>query len=218
MFLRRLTVAAATLALVGAVGAAPTAQAAASVPRFDHIVLVMFENKASSQITASSAPYFQSLAAQGASFSQSYAITHPSQPNYIALFSGSTQGVTSDACPKTFSANNLGAQLIAAGLTFKGYSESMPSNGYTGCSSGTYIRSLARDLGKTLGTGGHLTRLRRTRVGGYRAEDARTLDHLIAIDCQLVQGYYLSRPIPPDELGAWMAHRRATLAASASRR
>jgi len=46
------------------------------------------------------------------------------------------------------------------------------------CSSGTYIRSLARDLGAALGTGGHLTRLRRTRVGGYRAEDARTLDQL----------------------------------------
>jgi tRNA pseudouridine55 synthase len=46
------------------------------------------------------------------------------------------------------------------------------------CSSGTYIRALARDLGAALGTGGHLTRLRRTRVGGYRAEDARTLDQL----------------------------------------
>ena len=46
------------------------------------------------------------------------------------------------------------------------------------CSSGTYIRALARDLGAALGTGGHLTRLRRTRVGGYRIEDARTLDQL----------------------------------------
>jgi tRNA pseudouridine55 synthase len=46
------------------------------------------------------------------------------------------------------------------------------------CSSGTYIRARARDLGAALGTGGHLTRLRRTRVGGYRAEDARTLEQL----------------------------------------
>jgi acid phosphatase len=142
MSVRRFTVAAATLVLIGAglTAAAPTAQAATSVPRFDHIVLVMFENKASSQITASSAPYFKSLAAQGASFTQSYAITHPSQPNYLALFSGSAQGVTNDDCPKTFSGDNLGHQLIAAGLTFTGYSESMPSNGYTGCSSGTYKR------------------------------------------------------------------------------
>jgi tRNA pseudouridine55 synthase len=46
------------------------------------------------------------------------------------------------------------------------------------CSSGTYIRALARDLGNDLGTGGHLTRLRRTRVGGYGLEAARTLDQL----------------------------------------
>jgi len=46
------------------------------------------------------------------------------------------------------------------------------------CSSGTYIRALARDLGHELGTGGHLTRLRRTRVGGYRLDAAKTLDQL----------------------------------------
>jgi tRNA pseudouridine55 synthase len=46
------------------------------------------------------------------------------------------------------------------------------------CSSGTYIRALARDLGAALGTGGHLTCLRRTRVGGYRIETARTLEQL----------------------------------------
>ena len=142
MSVRRFTVAAATLVLLGAglTAAAPSAQAATSVPRFDHVVLVMFENKASSQITSSSAPYFTSLAAQGAKFSQAYAITHPSQPNYIALLSGSTQGVTSDDCPKTFSGENLAHQVSAAGLTFRGYAESMPSAGYTGCSSGTYMR------------------------------------------------------------------------------
>ena len=46
------------------------------------------------------------------------------------------------------------------------------------CSSGTYIRSLARDLGTALGTGGHLTALRRTRVGPYSEADARSLDIL----------------------------------------
>ena len=46
------------------------------------------------------------------------------------------------------------------------------------CSSGTYIRALARDLGTAVGTGGHLTRLRRTRVGGYGLDQARTLDQL----------------------------------------
>jgi tRNA pseudouridine55 synthase len=47
-----------------------------------------------------------------------------------------------------------------------------------GCSSGTYIRALARDLGAALGTGGHLTALRRTKVGAYDLAQARTLDDL----------------------------------------
>ncbi|WP_396932229.1 tRNA pseudouridine(55) synthase TruB [Mycolicibacterium sp.] len=46
------------------------------------------------------------------------------------------------------------------------------------CSSGTYIRALARDLGESLGVGGHLTALRRTRVGGYGLDHARSLDEL----------------------------------------
>lgn len=46
------------------------------------------------------------------------------------------------------------------------------------CSSGTYIRALARDLGEALAVGGHLTALRRTRVGGFGLEQARALDEL----------------------------------------
>jgi tRNA pseudouridine55 synthase len=46
------------------------------------------------------------------------------------------------------------------------------------CSSGTYIRALARDLGAALGTGGHLSALRRTLVGAYDISQARTLDQL----------------------------------------
>lgn len=48
------------------------------------------------------------------------------------------------------------------------------------CSSGTYVRALARDLGAALGVGGHLTALRRTRVGGYGLDVARSLDQLEA--------------------------------------
>lgn len=50
------------------------------------------------------------------------------------------------------------------------------------CSSGTYVRALARDLGAALGVGGHLTALRRTRVGPFTLADARTLDELGALD------------------------------------
>jgi tRNA pseudouridine55 synthase len=50
------------------------------------------------------------------------------------------------------------------------------------CSSGTYVRALARDLGRALGVGGHLTALRRTRVGPFTLEHARTLDDLAELD------------------------------------
>ncbi len=53
------------------------------------------------------------------------------------------------------------------------------------CSSGTYVRPLARDLGESLGVGGHLTMLRRTRVGPYRIEDAHSLAELAA-DLRLI--------------------------------
>jgi len=86
------------------------------------------------------APYLRKLARQGASLTQMSAETHPSQPNYIALFSGSTQGVTSDAVPKQFSAPSLGGQLIAKGLSFAGYSEDQPAAGYLGDKSGDYAR------------------------------------------------------------------------------
>src|SRR5262245_24504439 len=90
----------------------------AAVPRYDHVVIVIEENHAQPQIIgSSSAPYMNSLAQQGANFTNSYAITHPSQPNYLALFAGSTLGITDDSTPHTFSSDNLGSQLLAAGLT-----------------------------------------------------------------------------------------------------
>ena len=49
------------------------------------------------------------------------------------------------------------------------------------CSSGTYVRALARDLGAALGTGGHLTALRRTRVGPFTLDQARTLEDLAVL-------------------------------------
>lgn len=116
----------------------------AAPPKPDHVVIVIEENHAYSQIIGSgSAPYINSLATQGALFTQSFAVTHPSQPNYLHLFSGSAQGTTDDTCPapgSPYSAENLGGELIAKGLTFEGYSEGLPSTGSTSCSSGSYMR------------------------------------------------------------------------------
>jgi len=94
----------------------------------------MEENHAFSEIIGSSAaPYMNSLASQGASFTNSHAITHPSEPNYLALFSGSTHGLASDACPLSFTGPNLATELLAAKDSFGGYSEDLPNVGFTGC-------------------------------------------------------------------------------------
>jgi phosphatidylinositol-3-phosphatase len=104
--------------------AAPTSAsslsgAAVSLPTPDHVVVVIFENKEEKQVQNSSeAPYFNQLATKGATFSDWVAITHPSQPNYLAMFSGSTQGVAGDEClTKKFPGPDLGGELIAAGKT-----------------------------------------------------------------------------------------------------
>ncbi|WP_279579335.1 alkaline phosphatase family protein [Fodinicola feengrottensis] len=68
----------------------------------------------------------------------------PSQPNYVALFSGTTQGLTGDGCPNTFKGKgNLFQQLGAAGISYGSYAEDLPSTGYTGCSSSKYMRKHA---------------------------------------------------------------------------
>ncbi|MBP2356148.1 hypothetical protein JOF29_007258 [Kribbella aluminosa] len=105
---------------------------------------MLFENtSAGSVIGSPNAPYFNQLASTGANFTSSFAIEHPSQPNYLDLFSGSNQGVTDDSCPHTFSSDNEGAQLIAKGLTFSSYSEDLPATGSTTCGSGRYARKHA---------------------------------------------------------------------------
>ncbi|HEV2321868.1 MAG TPA: alkaline phosphatase family protein, partial [Gammaproteobacteria bacterium] len=127
------------VALVLSLGFAAAVQAAP--PRATHVVLVIEENRSFQTIIGSKgAPYINELAGKGALFTQSFAITHPSEPNYLALFSGSTQGLTDDSCPHAFSGPTLGSELLGAGLGFAGWSESMPSTGFTGCTAGDYAR------------------------------------------------------------------------------
>jgi acid phosphatase len=124
------------------VSALPSLTAAAGgLPTPQHILVAVFENKAYDQLVGSSqAPWFNnSLVAGSALFTNAHAETHPSQPNYLALFSGSTHGVTDDHCPVDLTGQpNLGQQLIAAKHSFTGYSEDLPSPGYLGCSHAGY--------------------------------------------------------------------------------
>jgi acid phosphatase len=110
-----------------------------------HVVVVVMENRAAQQIIGSAdAPYINALAKEGASFTRSYAVAHPSEPNYLALFSGSTHDLTRNTCPLSLSGPNLARSLIESGRTFVGYSEGLPSRGFDGCTAaGGYARKHA---------------------------------------------------------------------------
>jgi hypothetical protein len=109
------------------------------LPVYDHVVIVVEENKDFEQIFGGEfyAPYLQKLAAEGASIARMFGEEHFSQGNYFWLFSGSNQNVGFlDQVPSRANhpdyplmASNLGEQLIKKGLSFKGYSESLPAIG-----------------------------------------------------------------------------------------
>lgn len=118
-----------------------TAAAVAAPHRYDHVVIVVEENRTPGEIVGdqTNAPYITSLAAGGVNMGNMFAHEHPSQPNYLQLFSGSNQGVLDDELPPNFSttptstypftAPNLGRELINAGFTFAGYSEQLEAAG-----------------------------------------------------------------------------------------
>ena len=111
------------------------------VPRFAHIVVAIEENHSFGQIIGNPhAPYINHLAASGTLLTRSYGIEYGSQANYLALFSGSAQGVHDASCPHYFGTRNLGSQLRTHGHRFTSFAESLPWNGYLGCQSGRYVR------------------------------------------------------------------------------
>ena len=117
----------------------------AQVPRPDHVVVLILENHAFDQIIGSkAAPFVNSLLKDKhcALFTNYYAIMHPSQPNYLAIFAGSNFGIDNDDLPENFPFTypNLGAELLSHHLTFAGYSENLPSVGFNGKILGNYAR------------------------------------------------------------------------------
>ena len=96
---------------------------AGTQPNYDHIVVVIMENHSFAQIyQAPTAPYLQRLLRTGAIFDNSHGVAHPSQPNYLALFSGSTHEVRDDGVHYV-DGSNLARRLRAARKTFTGYVE-----------------------------------------------------------------------------------------------
>lgn len=106
---------------------------AASLPRLDHVIVIVEENKAASQVLSQpgAMPYFnQTLVPAGALATNYFGITNPSLPNYLALTYGSDFGNPGDVPPNQFSTstNNVANSLENAGKSWKAYMEGMPSN------------------------------------------------------------------------------------------
>jgi hypothetical protein len=134
---RRLLVATAALVALFIPGAA----AVPRVPPFEHVVVVVFENKEEATVIGSrAAPTFNALARGYARLTRYYGIAHPSLPNYLALVSGSTQGIRTDCVDCMVDAPNLADSLDRAGKTWKVYAEGLPSPGFTGGFAGRYAK------------------------------------------------------------------------------
>jgi len=112
----------------------------AQMPKSNHVVVVLEENHGYSSIIGNSAmPYLNSLAAKNALATQYYANTHPSIGNYLMMTTG--QIITNnDGYSSTISADNMVRHLLTAGKTWKSYAEGLPSVGYTGGDTGSYVR------------------------------------------------------------------------------
>jgi hypothetical protein len=112
---------------------------AATAPQWEHVVWIVMENKASSQIMGSAnAPFINSLATTCAWTSNFFARAHPSLPNYLAMTSGDTHGVTDNAAPSAHPLNvpSIFSQLGPGG--WRALQESMASNCAT-ASAGMYV-------------------------------------------------------------------------------
>jgi hypothetical protein len=104
---------------------APPASTGGKAPT--RVVVVVEENHSIGQIIGSpQAPFLNRLAAKGTLLTSYFAITHPSLPNYLAMVSGGTQGITSDCGGCNLDAPNLADQLEAAGISWKAYMEDLP--------------------------------------------------------------------------------------------
>ena len=105
------------------------------------VIVVVEENHSIGQIIGSpQAPFLNRLAAKGTLLTSYFAITHPSLPNYIAMISGDTQGITSDCGGCNLDAPNLADQLEAAGISWKAYMEDLPAPCSDAHTAGAYAK------------------------------------------------------------------------------
>jgi hypothetical protein len=110
--------------------ASPTPAPTSKPGSINHVVVVWLENHEYTAVTASSMPYLYGLGTTYGRSAQFYAVAHPSLPNYLAFWSGSTQGVTNDAT-HNLSATSLSNQMATAGRSWRTYAQNYPAT--SGC-------------------------------------------------------------------------------------
>jgi acid phosphatase len=103
-----------------------------ALPDFAHVYLIVLENEEYGSLVGSAqAPYLNKLIGTYGLAANYFGVAHPSQPNYLALFSGSTQGVTDDST-HDLAGTNLADQLDAAHRTWRVFAQDYPGNCFTG--------------------------------------------------------------------------------------
>ena len=123
----------------GAGGGAAARAANGRVPHFGHIVVIAFENEEYGDVIGDrQAPTFNRLAHHQALLTRYCGVAHPSLPNYLALVSGSTHGVTDDCTDCTVHGPDLADSLAAKHRSWKTYAEGLPHAGFTGAEAGRY--------------------------------------------------------------------------------
>jgi phosphatidylinositol-3-phosphatase len=139
--------AAVALAAASCGGSAPPTQlatpSASALPASSssHVVVIVMENKEATDVVGTpSSHYVTALARRYAIATRTYAIRHPSLPNYLALTSGSTHGIASDCTDCHVSGRNVVDQLEAAKVSWKGYMEDLPKPCSTVAGAGRYAK------------------------------------------------------------------------------
>ena len=124
-------------------GGSLTAQPVSTLARSSnsHVIVIVMENEEQTNVLGSpAAPFTNALIRRYGLATQSFAITHPSLPNYLALTSGSTNGVSSDCTECHVGAPNIVDQLEAAHISWKAYLEDEPTACYRGAGAGGYAK------------------------------------------------------------------------------
>lgn len=159
MWIRRIVLGALALAAAGWIGTAGSSSAStgsSAIPHYQHIVEIMMENTSYATIIGNpDAPHLNALAGQYGLATDYFGVTHPSEPNYVAAVGGSYFGIQDDnqfyctpamsgtdpncagtTVDHTVNAPSIADQLTAAGMTWKGYFQSLPPTPTTYVTSG----------------------------------------------------------------------------------